>query len=589
MSIPTTSVIALASSLVLAACSDDAGRGRSGEPASSQATAPDLSAVDLSAVELGAPDTSAPDKVLASMDLVEDYSEEVADRLIGFGDKLRRRDFGACEDWLSEDFIGHSIAGLPVGSAQPMPLETHGRVYDVSGATSVDRGGFLAAIQSHLGPWQRVDSAIWKVKAADFQAGARTWGRVRLRLTALGVDARGGPASMVLWGHARAVKRGGEWTLNAFSLDSLTTTERAQAMFTDVSVPAGVAHAGIRFGQPGNTSFAWNGAASGDVDGDGYFDLFVPSAPDHKLYVANRKDGYREEANERGLAGGGGTGAVFFDFDHDGDQDLAVGDVGWKEADGTERGNRLRFYVNDGKGHFTESGKALGFNALCHAYTLTVLDVDADGYLDVFVCNYGRVDAAPNNSWVQATNGTPNALYRNEGGKGFREVAQEYGLIDTGWTFAATAADYDSDGDTDLYVANDYGRNSLWRNDGGTFKDVAAEEGVTDLGNGMGALFGDLNGDGLLDLYVANMSSTAGNRILRRLSEESGTADLVKMAAGNSIFLRGENGFHRLESSKGGIGASWAWSPAILDINLDGRLDLYCASGFVTGDTLEDT
>jgi len=177
----------------------------------------------------------------------------------------------------------------------------------------------------------------------------------------------------------------------------------------------------------------------------------------------------------------------------------------------------------------------------------------------------------------------------NEGGQGFRDATAEFGFEDSGWSYAAAAADYDSDGDIDLYVANDYGRNALWRNEGGRFTEVAEDEGTSDLGNGMGAAFGDLNNDGQLDLYVSNMSSTAGNRILRRLSEESGTADLVKMAAGNSIFTRTDDGFERLDPARGGIGASWAWSPALCDLNLDGRLDIYCASGFVTGDTLEDT
>ena len=585
----TRIALALVITIVALACSDDEGPKSTAAVPTSHASETPQRTPNATIPNATIPNTAAPDRRLASMDLVEDYSEGVADRLIGFGDKLRRRDFLACEEWLSDEFVGHSLSGLDVSETTTLPLGVQKTAYSVDGAESVDREGFLASIKSHLGPWQRVESAIWKVKGAEFQAGSRPWGRVRLRLTALGLDASGGPASLVLWGHARAAKVRGEWVLSAFTLDSLSTSRRPEEMFTDVSVPAGVAHVGTRFGAPGNTSFAWNGAACADVDGDGYFDLFVPSAPRHKLYLANGEDGYRDEATERGLTGGGGTGAVFFDFDRDGDQDLALGDVGWQEADGTERGNRLRFYVNDGEGHFTESGKALGFDALCHAYTLTVLDFDADGYLDVFVCNYGRVEGEPNNSWTQATNGTPNALFRNEGGSRFRDVAEDVGLVDTDWTFAAAAADYDSDGDTDLYVANDYGRNSLWRNDGGAFEDVAALEGVTDLGNGMGALFGDLNSDGVLDLYVANMSSTAGNRILRRLSEDSGTASLVKMAAGNSIFLRGDEGYERLDPKKGGIGASWAWSPALLDMNLDGRLDLYCASGFVTGDTLEDT
>jgi len=169
-------------------------------------------------------------------------------------------------------------------------------------------------------------------------------------------------------------------------------------------------------------------------------------------------------------------------------------------------------------------------------------------------------------------------------------------MKDSRWSYAAAAADYDEDGDQDVYVANDYGTNFLWKNDGhGHFHDVAPELGITDLGNGMGCAFGDLDGDGHLDLYVVNMSSTAGRRILSRLaSKDERWNELEKMASGNSIFLskwnaNGFGGFERLAHDKGGVGGSWAWSSALVDLDLDGLLDVYCCNGYVTGDTAADT
>ncbi len=171
------------------------------------------------------------------------------------------------------------------------------------------------------------------------------------------------------------------------------------------------------------------------------------------------------------------------------------------------------------------------------------------------------------------------------------------------WSYAAAFADFDEDGDQDLYIANDYGDNRLYLNRGDlTFQDVAAELGVLDTGNGMGATWGDLDNDGRLDLYVSNMSSSAGNRILKRLgagasSEGSASrvppkgtaATLLKLAAGNTIFRQTERGFQALPASQGGVGASWAWSAALLDIDLDGIQDVYVANGFISGDSLKDT
>lgn len=527
----------------------------------------------------------APERPIANMEVVEDNSEEVANRFVEFADRLRRRDFDTARGWLADEFAGHAFDGVPLDGTDTLPLATTRERHDVSGARVVGPDRFLDSIRAWIGPWERVEAVVWKVKGAEFQSGRPLWGRIRFKVTMLGTDADGGPASVTAWAWAR-VRKDAAWSLVALELISLEHVRRDRALFTDVATSAGVAHAGIRFGQPGNRSFAWNGAAGGDVNGDGLWDLFVPSAQRNFLYVARPAGGFRDEAEERGLAApAGGTGAVFFDYDNDGDQDLAVADVAWKGG-----GNPLRLFENDGTGRFEDVGPKVGFDARTHAYSLTVLDADLDGWLDVFVCNYGRVADEPNDSWIQAGNGTPNLFFRNVGGR-FEEQAAARGLVDTAWTYAAAAADFDLDGDQDLYVANDYGVNQLWLNDGrGAFTSGAEALGVTDLGNGMGAAWGDLDSDGALDLYVSNMSSTAGRRILERLASRDGAwAELSKLAAGNTIFLARGEGLERLPPERGGIGGSWAWSPTLVDLDLDGRLDVYCCSGFVTGDTPADT
>ncbi|MFN0007736.1 MAG: FG-GAP repeat domain-containing protein [Planctomycetota bacterium] len=548
--------------------------------------------VDLPA-EVRVLDPSPPD---SDMERVETWSESVANSMIGFADKLRRRDFESAQTWLVPGFAGHSWRDLPVKERKQLPLASERISSDVARPAIVDRAGFLAGIAAHLGPWRRVEFALWKVKGAEFQAGARPWGKIRFKITFLGTGEDGGPRALIAWGHARALREGEDWKLDLFELTSLDETRRSGTLFTDVSVAAGVAHTGIRFGQEGNKSFAWNGAACGDADGDGLFDLFVPSSPRNFLYVATPSGGFVDRAEALGVARpAGGTGAVFLDFDNDGDQDLAVADVGWRERDGALGGNRLRLYVQGEGGAFVEQGAQLGFDALSHGYSVTALDFDSDGWLDLFVANYGRIESEPNDSWTDARNGTPDQLFRNVGGKRFEEVAKEVGIVDRRWGYACAAADHDGDGDQDLYVANDYGVNALWRNEGGRFTDTAPETGVDDLGNGMGAAWGDLDNDGQLDLYSANMSSTAGNRILGRLKgDEERRQSLLKMAAGNSIFLtraagEGRPRFELLPPARGGIDASWAWAVALADYDLDGRLDVFCVNGFITGDTPADT
>ena len=125
-------------------------------------------------------------------------------------------------------------------------------------------------------------------------------------------------------------------------------------------------------------------------------------------------------------------------------------------------------------------------------------------------------------------------------------------------------------------MANDFGRNNLYRNDRGRFSDIAAAAGVEDISAGMSVTWGDYNRDGWIDLYLSNMFSKAGNRIAyqRRfqsdLSEES-RALYRHHARGNSLFENLGNGnFADASVSSGTTIGRWAWASLFADINCDG-------------------
>ena len=149
----------------------------------------------------------------------------------------------------------------------------------------------------------------------------------------------------------------------------------------------------------------------------------------------------------------------------------------------------------------------------------------------------------------------------------------------------------DRDGDPDLYVANDFGRNNLYRNDGGRFRDVAAEMGVEDMSAGMGVTWGDFNNDGAADLYVSNMFSSAGNRIAYQRQFRNGpveaNAPFQRHARGNTLFENTGDGTFKDVSIEAGVTMGrWAWGSHFADLNNDGWEDLYVANGFFT---TEDT
>jgi hypothetical protein len=162
------------------------------------------------------------------------------------------------------------------------------------------------------------------------------------------------------------------------------------------------------------------------------------------------------------------------------------------------------------------------------------------------------------------------------------------------WSFAASWEDYDADGDPDLYVANDFGRNNLYQNNSGTFVDVAAQAGVEDIGAGMSVSWADYNRDGDIDLYVGNMYSSAGLRIAYQDRFQPGADQRVRSefqrhARGNSLFLSAGDGTFRDVSEPARVTLGrWAWSSNFVDINNDGWEDIVVANGFVTGRDTND-
>ena len=140
----------------------------------------------------------------------------------------------------------------------------------------------------------------------------------------------------------------------------------------------------------------------------------------------------------------------------------------------------------------------------------------------------------------------------------------------------------DLDGDQDVYLANDFAPNKLFRNDGDlSFTDVTNKMGVADFGFGMGVGWGDYDRDGRFDLYVSNMYSRTGRRMTRAV--EGMDPRIQKAARGNSLFRNSEEAFVRVSGLEEGLQverAGWAWGGQFLDVNNDGLQDLYVLSGY---------
>lgn len=333
------------------------------------------------------------------------------------------------------------------------------------------------------------------------------------------------------------------------------------------------------------------GLAIGDIDNDGLDDIYIPQQGGlgNRLYH-HLADGTVEEISAKAMVDflDNTRGALFADMDNDGDQDLVV----------TVRANILIAY-NDGKGVF-DTRKVLRYSDAADIYSITVADPDGDGDLDIYACRYvtgGLVGGVPT-PYHDANNGATNFFWRNEGHREWREVAAEVGLDQNNNKFSLGACweDIDNDGDLDLYVANDFGRNNLYINDGsGHFTDEAVARGADDIGAAMGVSMSDVDLDGDMDILVTNMFSSAGRRIATQEDRfmdgaaKEVHADYIRHARGNTLLLNNGDGTYEDATDDSGVAiGGWAWGAQFVDINNDGFDDVYSPNGFLTNKGEED-
>jgi len=336
--------------------------------------------------------------------------------------------------------------------------------------------------------------------------------------------------------------------------------------------------------------YGHNGVAVGDIDGDGFDDLYVcqPAGLPNRLY-RNRGDGTFEDITESSGVGilENTACALFADFDNDGRQDLVV-----------VRTSGPLLFVNEGDGKFRQKPDAFRFaNPPQGTFTgAAVADYDRDGWLDIYFCLYiyyqGTDQYRYPSPYFDAENGPPNFMMRNNRDGTFRDVTAESGLDrnNTRYSFCCGWSDYNRDEWPDLYVVNDFGRKNLYRNNGdGTFTDVAPQAGVEDIGAGMGVCWFDYDNDGADDLYVADMWSAAGLRVSMQDVFQKGAPEDVrrlyrKHARGNSLFRNNKDGsFQDTSASTGVEMGRWSWSSDAWDFDHDGFPDLYVTNGMVSG------
>jgi len=539
---------------------------------------------------------------LSRIEVTEQLSESLANQLLDLSVAVRDRNRNQ-----TSKYFAASLNNGPFPS-QASPVKTdvkwigsHGWAPEnASSAPTINREEFLKGFFGFLSHFSNIEDARFKVKLAAFDDSARAdlgaeiptavsgaTGKARIAFFVIGRDpeekrewARGTADIQVSYTDAKY------WNVTAFKLVTFDSMVASTELFSEVSVPAGIAVTRPAFGAQGSDGFTYRGAVAADFNNDGWMDLFVCGSEHNFLYLNDGHGHFKDASHEAGLDNiDPCVGAIAVDYDNDGDEDLFLTNIGPQML----LRNRLK---EDGKLKFEDVSLKAGVARTAVGFSAAAGDVNGDGRPDIYVTSYNHYGKVVPNSWFQATNGTPNLLFINQGDGTFKEEAAKWGVDDSRWSYAAEFADVNGDGKLDLYVVNDFGEKALYINKGDHFVDEAKERGVLDPGNGMGVSFGDFNNDGLLDLHVTNMSSTAGNRILSRVFPTASPKDnvLKKLAAGNFLYQNmGDGHFKDVTADVGGLSAGWAWGGGFIDFDNDGWEDIYSPNGFISGKSMKDT
>jgi tetratricopeptide (TPR) repeat protein/peroxiredoxin len=561
-------------------------------------------------------------KTRAGLDdfVTEKYADQIAAILAQWSTGLLQspQDVEAIEKVLVSNFSGGALRPVESRVLRSGVIEIRHNTFKTEAA--LGRDAFLREFRSALGSFSKLLTAEFQVTSIHADTTSATTlspiqlqTRIRYELVGTGRDfyreQRVGYWQLDWEGSAS----GEFWVRNWQAMEETQSRSRAPG-YIDVTSAALGGNASyssqllhgtdywrtVLDGACGIDIYGHNGVSIGDIDGDGFDDLYVcqPGGLPNRLY-RNRGDGTFEDITEASGVGviENTTCALIVDVDNDGRQDLIV-----VKASGP------MLFLNQGGGKFRQKANAFVFaNPPQGTFTgAAVADHDRDGWLDIYFCLYAFYQGTDQykypSPYYDAENGPPNFMMRNHRDGTFHDVTAETGLNqnNTRYSFCCGWSDFNHDGWPDLYVVNDFGRKNFYRNNGnGTFTDIAPQAGVEDVGAGMGVCWFDYDNDGAEDLYVADMWTAAGERIsMQDIFQKDAPREIRalyhKHAMGNSLFRNASRNdgtpaaFEDATRAAGvGIGR-WAWSSDAWDFDHDGYPDLYIANGMISSPSRED-
>ena len=361
-------------------------------------------------------------------------------------------------------------------------------------------------------------------------------------------------------------------TLSMLLVIGFTTGLYAQ-IFKEVSAISGIDHVYVQ------SSHMGGGAAFFDFDNDGWEDVYITGGALEDALYKNNQDGTFKKVLNAGFAITNSfytIAVVSGDVNNDGFRDLFV--TTWIGGAAVNQNARNLLFINNSNGTFTESGINAGIVEPSFTMGATMLDYNNDGLLDIYAVNYVEISNPVTDTETEEVIGFdhtcfPNFFYENNGDGTFTEKAAIVGVNDIGCALAVMPTNFDQDHDQDIYIANDFGEfivsNALYQNNiaSTSFSNASMTTNMNVGIYAMGIAYADIDKDADYDYYITNLGRNVllennGNQVFSDITTTAGAENTFTLDSPGDLFTTG-------------------WGTAFLDVNNDTWPDLFVANGKV--------
>ena len=536
---------------------------------------------------------SSPKNLVTDIDRVEAISRAITPFVrVRVLDSIAERNMADLKPFLAEDFKGRwpdisLFQKVQTGTITIAKMTISGQV--------LPRAEFLAQAAKTFRSSAVMERRSWKIFDLRIDASKPTHVFVRGHLLLAGKTTSGHRYQLEATTRIKLEGNEKNWVLTAWDFEDATWSRIKKPSFRDIS-----ALTGFRFFDSQSTKnitqslvdmrrlFTAGGLTVYDANQDGFWDILsTRKGRGARLFLNDGERGFQSQKIFPNHPDG--EAANFYlalDINEDGRKDLISTHVVYSSAQRAALAlytQKNRAYAKNNKSFVfsvPEGLRELDYSSLISC------DVNQDGRLDIIALGYKHADSGGAEfNLVDGKDGLGNLLFLSDERGGYHESSMTWGLHETQYSYVAECFDFDQDGDVDLFVGNDYGRNNYYENvEAKKFVVREAHPFAASQGFTMGFSMADIENTGDWSVALSNMYSHAGQRIVPFVSELGPRmqASVLALAGGNNLFQRSEDTWKDRAPTLGLNYAEWAWGNIFFDYDNDGDKDQYVVNGFTT-------